>query len=460
MSLPKHADHLDWRTIRDTIDLTAVATELLGPPPGRHGERGSRSWWNCPFHDDKNPSFTVHASKGRFRCFGCGAKGDAAELVMKFENIPFLEAVRRLGGDQRTSKKSTPSRRPQGPPRPTREFPPTTSGLPREAAERVVVDAVATLWSNVGRSARRYLRERRFLEDETIRAAKLGVVSSLSIPRENKGAFHATGIVIPRFDRDGRLAKLNIRRADGRIPKYYSAFEDSATLGRTAFALGSINHGLPLIIVEGELDCLLLAQELGELANVVTLCSASIRPTPEILMSLRYATPWFVAIDADSAGEKAATEWPKSATRVRPPEAKDWTEARAAGVNLREFWALILKPQHLAHARPSPSMEALATARIEPDPITVERIWSLFRIGADPFRAIENTDPADLPTPSVLEVSIEAARDRHRQDLEFRAAPEAPPTEPDSWRGGSWSRDGRSWTEFGHEWLPTLLDGP
>jgi DNA primase len=48
----------------------------------------------CPFHKEKTASFSVHATKQFFYCFGCHAKGDVFEFVQKVENITFGEAVR------------------------------------------------------------------------------------------------------------------------------------------------------------------------------------------------------------------------------------------------------------------------------------------------------------------------------------------------------------------------------
>src|SRR5438552_5879635 len=48
----------------------------------------------CPFHKEKTPSFSVHATKQFFYCFGCGEKGDVFKFVQKIENISFPEAVR------------------------------------------------------------------------------------------------------------------------------------------------------------------------------------------------------------------------------------------------------------------------------------------------------------------------------------------------------------------------------
>jgi DNA primase len=48
----------------------------------------------CPFHKEKTPSFSVHATKQFYYCFGCGEKGDVFKFVQKIESITFPEAVR------------------------------------------------------------------------------------------------------------------------------------------------------------------------------------------------------------------------------------------------------------------------------------------------------------------------------------------------------------------------------
>jgi len=48
----------------------------------------------CPFHNEKTPSFSVHATRQFFHCFGCGVSGDVFAFVQKVENITFPESVR------------------------------------------------------------------------------------------------------------------------------------------------------------------------------------------------------------------------------------------------------------------------------------------------------------------------------------------------------------------------------
>ena len=48
----------------------------------------------CPFHSEKTPSFSVHATRQFYHCFGCGVSGDVFSFVQKIENITFPESVR------------------------------------------------------------------------------------------------------------------------------------------------------------------------------------------------------------------------------------------------------------------------------------------------------------------------------------------------------------------------------
>jgi DNA primase len=48
----------------------------------------------CPFHGEKTPSFSVHATRQFYHCFGCGLSGDVFSFVQKIENITFPEALR------------------------------------------------------------------------------------------------------------------------------------------------------------------------------------------------------------------------------------------------------------------------------------------------------------------------------------------------------------------------------
>jgi hypothetical protein len=138
---------------------------------------------------------------------------------------------------------------------------------------------------------------------------------------------------------------VKVRQPEGTEPKYAEAFRDRPRIFPDPAV---IEPGRPLVIVEGEFDALLLGQELRDLATVVTLGSASSLPHLTALAEMLAAAPWFIATDADPAGDKAAITWHASALRVRPPPPfNDWTEASQGGINLRFWWAARLGPETL-----------------------------------------------------------------------------------------------------------------
>jgi hypothetical protein len=339
------SDRIDWSAIRDRVDLAAVATALLGPAPGRRGERGRRLWWVCPFHADQNPSLCVNPGKPWWKCYGCDAHGDAMELARRLNpGWSFRDAATWLA---ELVGIVTPSGRPAIRPRPRAarmpakapQWPPEQpSGLPLADALSATADAEQRLWTPEGRPALEYLRRDRGLRDEKIRAARLGYVDKLRLPkRDGSGTWPVAGITIPWFDRV-RLVLLKIRRLglfNG--ARYIEAFRDRPTIYPSPSV---IRPDTPLGITEGEFDALLLGQELWELAAVVTLGStSSTRPDPTILGMMLPAPVWYLATDADGSGNKAAETWIYArARRVTPPAGKDWTEAYQAGIDLRRWW--------------------------------------------------------------------------------------------------------------------------
>ncbi len=327
MSPNVHTMRIDWQSERERIALTRVASDLMGSPPGRGRDP---LWWVCPFHDDRNPSLKVDPVRQRWKCFGCGEQGDAATLVMRLHNLTFPEAVRQLTGGSlglstyRSTLKPRPAR-PVGP-----------SGLPASEAVAMVAQSHARLWTSEGSRPLAYLMGERCLTEATIRQARLGWTPGMKLPTAAGGEWTPRGWTIPWFDGD-RLTMVNLRRPDATGPKYVHAFRDAPTVFSGTF--GTTRPGLPLVVVEGEFDAILLGQELADLALVISLGPASIHPDPTILDRFASYRPWYAAHDADDAGDNAAAHWPASARRVRPPDPfKDWTEAQQEGINLRRWW--------------------------------------------------------------------------------------------------------------------------
>tara|TARA_B110000459_G_C16615943_1_gene498860 strand:+ start:1824 stop:3785 length:1962 start_codon:yes stop_codon:yes gene_type:complete len=59
-------------------------------------KRGANLLGNCPFHNEKSPSFTVSPAKGIYKCFGCGKAGNSVNFIMEHEHYSYPEALRFL----------------------------------------------------------------------------------------------------------------------------------------------------------------------------------------------------------------------------------------------------------------------------------------------------------------------------------------------------------------------------
>jgi hypothetical protein len=96
---------LDFKAIREAVDLAALITQYQGQPRGR----GRTARWLCPFHDDRHtPGLALTPDGQHFKCWTCNSSGDAIDFLAKVENIGKAEAALRLAGQ--------PIGKPQGKP--------------------------------------------------------------------------------------------------------------------------------------------------------------------------------------------------------------------------------------------------------------------------------------------------------------------------------------------------------
>ena len=80
--------------ISKILDATEIVDVINAFVPLK--KRGVNYIGNCPFHNEKTPSFTVSPSKGIFKCFGCGEAGNAVNFLIKHEHYSYPEALRFL----------------------------------------------------------------------------------------------------------------------------------------------------------------------------------------------------------------------------------------------------------------------------------------------------------------------------------------------------------------------------
>src|SRR6267142_732177 len=78
------------QSVKQQVDIVKVIEGYI-----RLRKAGAQNYSGlCPFHKEKSPSFSVHAMRQFFHCFGCGQSGDVFSFVQNIENITFPESVR------------------------------------------------------------------------------------------------------------------------------------------------------------------------------------------------------------------------------------------------------------------------------------------------------------------------------------------------------------------------------
>jgi hypothetical protein len=154
-----------------------------------------------------------------------------------------------------------------------------------------------------------------------------GRPSWLRIPR---------GIVLPWLEGE-QLWQLKVRTSHDE-PKYLAVAGGRPGL----YGIETLTPVEPAVVAEGEFDVLLIWQEVGDLASVVSLGSASRRPTARVLAQLARCSRLLLAADADMDGDQAAERLanllaPGCSRRLRPPRGKDVTDFWRLGGDVRKW---------------------------------------------------------------------------------------------------------------------------
>ena len=76
--------------IRNSLDIVEVISSYI---PLK--SKGKNFFGVCPFHDDHSPSMSVSREKQIYTCFSCGATGNVFKFIQDYENISFIEAVKK-----------------------------------------------------------------------------------------------------------------------------------------------------------------------------------------------------------------------------------------------------------------------------------------------------------------------------------------------------------------------------
>lgn len=282
-------------------------------------------WAPCPFHQEKTSSFHVDDRKGFYYCFGCHAKGDAISFVRETENVGFMEAVEILAGEA-------------GMPMPKRDPRAQEKADERTVLAGVMEQAVQyfrlNLQTAIAGGARDYLAGRGLDADAqarwdigfapkgwdglrdalTAKGAKpddllaAGLVKASDKGRAPYDTFRDR-IMFPIRDVRGRAIAFGGRAMDPNDnAKYLNSpetplFDKSRTLFNHKPAREAAGNGHPLIVAEGYMDVIALA-EAGFQAAVAPLGTAVTEH--HLAMLWRMADEPIIALDGDKAGIRAA----------------------------------------------------------------------------------------------------------------------------------------------------------
>ena len=307
--------------VRDSVDIVDVISEYVVLT-----KRGRNFLGLCPFHDDRRPSFNVSQEKQIYKCFSCGAGGNAFRFLMELERISFVEAIRKLAEQAGIALPES------------REVAPETQdaydGL--YAANELARKYYAHLLQNdpSGATARAYL-EGRGLSQETMSSFSLGYAPNawdgllLVAGRRGIGAdvLERAGLALPRRDGNGHYDRFRhrivfpIQSHTGRTVAFGARALDPDEQAKylnspetPVYHKSGVLYGLwenrsairsegVAIVVEGYMDLIALVQ--SGVQNVVASSGTALTPQHARLLH-RFAQRAVLVFDGDAAGTEAA----------------------------------------------------------------------------------------------------------------------------------------------------------
>lgn len=279
----------------------------------------------CPFHPDTKPSLKVNDAKGMYKCFVCGAGGDAITFVKEFKRVEFVDALREIAGllglpfEEQKEKKKNPK---------------------VEMAFRVL-NASVKLYKKVALQeipVYTEFLEKRKLDPESVEKFQIGyapgnnalyaylqtipaqdrdfalsVAKEIGIVRYNENRnshydFYRDRVMFPIHDHSGQIRGYSSRAVlPDQNPKYLNsgesfAFDKGAILFGMFFGKNAIRQNDQAIIVEGNMDVIMMHQ-FGFHQTVGTMGTALSDHSVKLINNMTKNV--FLGMDSDAAGKKA-----------------------------------------------------------------------------------------------------------------------------------------------------------
>ena len=311
------------KTVQEVYDTAKIEDVVQDFVPLKRA--GSNLKGNCPFHNEKTPSFVVSPAKNIYKCFGCGKAGNPITFVREHERFSFPEAVRYLAQKYNIEiieKEMTPEERAA---QQLNDSLFVVNELAKEFFQNQLLET--DRGKSVGLS---YFKGRGYRE-ETIEKFSLGYAPNgrndfveYAIAKGfKKEMLEKLGLMSKRgfdFFRDRVMFTINnlsgkpiafagrILQKDAKAPKYINSpetdiYNKSKTLFGMYQAKGAISKLDECMLVEGYTDVISLHQSGFE--NVVASSGTSL--TRQQLQLIKRFTPNLkILYDGDKAGVKAA----------------------------------------------------------------------------------------------------------------------------------------------------------
>ncbi|MFA9206029.1 MAG: DNA primase, partial [Burkholderiaceae bacterium] len=309
--------------ITNRIDIIDVVGEFV-----KLKKRGTNFIGNCPFHNEKSPSFTVSPAKEIYKCFGCGKSGNTITFLMEHEKYSYVESLRWLAARYNIEIEETQS-------------------SPEQKLAQQVADSLYAInnfamdffakqyWeTEAGESiAQSYMQHRGFLKP-IVEKFKIGynpsdkdsLAKALIQNQFNPELFAKTGLVVERngewqdnyrdriifpiHNTTGKIIGFGARQIakNDKSPKYINSPENdiyvkSKILYGSYFARTSIDKLNECLLVEGYTDVVSLHQ--AGIENVVASGGTSLT-IDQLRLIKKYTQNLTIIYDGDAAGVKAA----------------------------------------------------------------------------------------------------------------------------------------------------------
>ncbi len=309
--------------ITSRIDIIDVVGEFV-----KLKKRGTNYIGNCPFHNEKSPSFTVSPAKEIYKCFGCGKSGNTITFLMEHEKYSYVEALRWLAARYNIEIEET-------------ETSPAQKMAQQTADSLYAINHFAMdfftkqYWDTEAGAtiAQSYMQHRGFLRP-IVEKFKIGynpserdsLAKALIQNQFNPELFARTGLVVERdgewqdnyrdriifpiHNTTGKIIGFGARQIakNDRSPKYINTPENeiyikSRILYGSYFARTAIDKANECLLVEGYTDVVSLHQ--AGIENVVASGGTSLT-IDQLRLVKKYTQNLTIIYDGDAAGVKAA----------------------------------------------------------------------------------------------------------------------------------------------------------